>query len=153
MDLVDALLAATAALREADVAHGVCGGIAVTLRGATRSTGDIDLLVPPAEVPAAMDALRPLGWTYAALPMTFGAGTSLERRVQRVSRLEGKAVISIHLIEAVGPLAEVWASRIVMELPSGAVPVVSFDGLAHMKRLAGRPQDLADLDRLELLDG
>lgn len=39
-----------------------------------------------------------------------------------------------------------------IELPEDRLWVVSLEGLAEMKRLAGRPQDIADLQRLGLDD-
>jgi hypothetical protein len=45
VNLVDELHAIAGALRSAGVRHAVCGGLAVTLHGATRMTKAIDLLV------------------------------------------------------------------------------------------------------------
>jgi len=154
MDLVEAMLAATAALDAAQVTHALCGGIAVTLHGHPRATRDIDLLIPPDALDPALDALRPLGWKFPAFPMTFGEGTDAPRRVQRVSRLEGKKVLSVDLILADGPLATVLEHRITVETADQrVVAVVSLEGLGTMKRLAGRPQDLADLEHLGIADG
>ena len=50
MNLVDELYAITAALTAAGIRYAVCGGVAVTLHGATRSTKDIDLLISPVDV-------------------------------------------------------------------------------------------------------
>ncbi|MEJ7598546.1 MAG: hypothetical protein WKG01_11610 [Kofleriaceae bacterium] len=49
-------------------------------------------------------------------------------------------------------LERVWATRIVLAAGARRVSVVSRDGLVTMKRIAGRPQDLADLAKLEGLD-
>src|SRR6185295_20194395 len=86
VNLVDELHAISAALLDARVRHAVCGGVAVTVHGATRSTKDIDILVAPEDLPRALDAVRPLGYAFAALPMVFDEGTARERRVQRVSK-------------------------------------------------------------------
>jgi hypothetical protein len=153
MDLVQALLASTQALRGAAIDYAICGGIAVTLHGATRSTRDIDLLVEPERIDAALDALRPLGWKFAARPMTFDAGSPTERQVQRVTRIEGKQALSIDLIAASGFLSPVFAGREQLQTPGGPLCVVSRQGLALMKRAAGRPQDLADLQKLGLAGG
>jgi hypothetical protein len=104
VNLVDELHAVCAALVATGVRHAVCGGIAVTVHGATRSTKDIDILVHPDDLGRAMDCVRPLGFTFAALPMTFEEGPDV---------------------------------------------VVSRDTLLRMKRLAGRAQDLVDIEKLE----
>ncbi len=85
--------------------------------------------------------------------MAFDEGTPQQRRVHRVSRLEGEVVLPIDLIEACGVLGDVWASRTRLELPEASVSIVSREGLLRMRRLAGRSQDLADVERLERGDG
>jgi len=152
MNLVDELHAVSRALSAAGISFAVCGGIAVTIHGATRTTKDIDLLVAPDDVPRALEAVRPLGYTYVALPMAFDAGTPAERRVQRVTKLDGGSSISLDLIAEAGALAGLLEDRIRVELPEGTIVVVSLASLQRMKRLAGRAQDLADLEKLETPD-
>ena len=53
----------------------------------------------------------------------------------------------ITTLDAVEPA---WSSRVRARWRSRDIWTVSLDGLARMKRLAGRPQDLADLDNLGL---
>lgn len=152
MNLVDELHAVSRALSDAGVAYAICGGVAVTIHGATRSTKDIDLLVAPDDVPRALSAVHPLGYVYVALPMAFDAGTPRERRVQRATKLEGGVSLSLDLIHEAGGLAGLLADRIHVDLPEGPVTVVSIESLRRMKRLAGRAQDLADLEKLETPD-
>ena len=149
MNLVDELHAIAGALVAAGIPHAVCGGIAVTVHGAIRSTKDIDLLVLPGDVARVLEAVRPLGYAFAALPMTFEAGTPRERNVQRVTKIDGKAHLLLDLLLAEGPLAGMLADRVEVQLERGALSVVSRETLIQMKRFAGRPQDLADLEKLE----
>ena len=93
MNLVDELHAIARTLREASIEYAVCGGIAVTIHGATRTTKVIELLVRAAEVQRILELVRQLGYRFAALPMTFDAGTSKERHVQRVSKLNGTGFV------------------------------------------------------------
>ncbi len=149
MNLVDELHAIAAVLAEAGVVYAVCGGVAVTMHGATRSTRDLDLLVAPREIARVLELVRPLGYAFAALPMTFDAGTPRERHVQRVSKIAEGGHLLLDLIAADGALADALDDREVVALPEGPVAVVSRPTLLRMKRLAGRAQDLADLERLE----
>ena len=153
MNLVDELRAVSSALREAGVVHAVCGGIAVTIHGATRSTKDIDILIARADLPAALDAVRPLGYEFAALPMTFDRGTPAERHVRRVTKVEGNEHLILDLILGEAAFAGFLDDRIEVELEDGPLSVVSLSTLAAMKRLAGRDQDLADLASLGLAPG
>lgn len=149
MNLVDELHAIAGALRNAKIPYAVCGGIAVTIYGATRTTKDIDVLIEREDVPRALDAVRALGYVFAALPMTFDAGTERERHVQRVSKLEGDDHLTLDLIIADHAFAGMLEDRIEIDLPEGVLEVVSIEALLRMKRLAGRPQDHADIERLE----
>jgi hypothetical protein len=149
LNLVDELHAVARALHEATIPYAVCGGVAVTIHGATRTTKDIDLLVLRADLPRVLEAVRPLGFAYAALPMTFEAGTPRERHVQRISKLEDGEHLMLDVIVAEGALADMLEGSIVLELPAGPLSVVAREKLLAMKRLAGRPQDLADLQKLE----
>jgi len=149
MNLVDELYSVAAALTAAGVRYAVCGGVAVTLYGATRSTKDIDLLVSPADVPRALDAVRPLGYVFPAFPMTFDAGTERERHVQRVSKIEGTEHLLLDLLIADAAFEGALDDRVEVQLPAGRLVVVSRPVLLRMKRLAGRTQDLADLEKLE----
>lgn len=70
MNLVDELHAISAALRGAGIVHAICGGVAVTIHGATRSTKDLDLLVRAEDVARILDLVRPLGYAFAELPIS-----------------------------------------------------------------------------------
>ena len=96
--------------------------------------------------------MRPLGYVFAALPMTFDAGTPRERHVQRVSKIEGGAHLVLDLLLADAVFAGELDDRVVVQLAEGPLAVVSRAALIRMKRLAARAQDLADLERLEAGD-
>jgi hypothetical protein len=149
MNLVDELHAIARVLADAGLSYAVCGGLAVTIHGATRTTKDIDLLVAPGDVARALAAVAPLGYTFVALPMTFEAGTPRERHVRRVSKIEGDHHLVLDLIVADASLAGTLADRVEIDLPTGRLAVVSRATLLRMKQLAGRAQDLADIDALE----
>lgn len=151
MNLVDELRTVVARLEQAGVDYALCGGVAVTIHGFVRATRDIDLLVAEADVERVLDLLRPEGWRFPAIPMTFDRGTPKERVVQRVSKIQGAQVLVLDLLVVGPPFRAAWQGRERVELTDGALWVVSRQGLAQMKRLAGRAQDLADLEHLERL--
>jgi hypothetical protein len=152
MDIVDALLTVTATLDDAGIPYAICGGIAVTLHGATRSTKDIDLLVRAPDVEPIVDALRPLGWRFRAIPMTFDQGTPAQRRVHRISRVVDDQVFIVDLLEVGDLFQEAFDTRIALPLGDAVLYTVSLDGLTLLKRMAGRPQDIADLEKLGVTD-
>jgi hypothetical protein len=153
MNIVDELHAIAAALGAAKIPYAVCGGIAVTAHGATRSTKDIDIAIAREHVAAALAAVAPLGYTIPAGLMTFGEGSPTERHVQRVNKIVGAQHLVLDLLVAEAAYAGVLDDRIEVVLPAGRVSFVSRDTLIKMKRLAGRPIDLADIEKLERGDG
>jgi hypothetical protein len=153
VNLVDELHAISAALVDAGLRHAVCGGVAVTVHGATRSTKDIDILILPGDLSRALEVVRPLGYRFAALPMVFDEGTERARTVQRVSKLDGGEHLVLDLLLAEASLEGLLDGSVKVELPQGPLVVVSREALIRMKRQAGRPQDLADIEKLETVAG
>jgi hypothetical protein len=149
MNIVDELHAIAAALEAHGIDYAVCGGIAVTIHGATRTTKDIDIVIAPEQVGRALDAVRPLGYAFAAQPMTFEEGTTRERHVQRVTKIAGHEHLMLDLMLADAALDGTLADRVRVELATGTICVVSRATLIRMKQLAGRDQDAADLARLQ----
>jgi hypothetical protein len=153
VNIVAELHAVAAALARAGIRHAVCGGVAVTIHGATRSTKDIDILIAPADVDKALEAVRPIGFKFAALPLVFDEGTPRERHVQRVSKIQGSEHLVLDFLLEQAAFSGLLANPLEVDLPDGALWVVPRDVLVQMKRLAGRHQDLADLEKLESGDG
>lgn len=153
VNIVDELHAIAAALRAAQAPYAVCGGIAVTAYGATRSTKDIDIVIERPHVAAALAAVAPLGYTISSGPRTFGAGTPQERHVQRVNKIVGAAHLVLDLLIADAAYESALDGRVDVALPAGTITFVSRETLLRMKRLAGRPIDLADIEKLEGGDG
>lgn len=83
--------------------------------------------------------------------MVFDASGPLERRILRVSKAEGSDLLTLDLIVASPSFEDVWSTRVLVEWEGRRVPVVSVGGLIRMKRVAGRPQDLVDIENLSAL--
>jgi hypothetical protein len=82
--------------------------------------------------------------------MVFGIRTGTPREVQRVSKLDPRSndSLALDLLVVNADLEAVWRDR-AFDVGGLRIFVVSRDGLATMKRIAGRPQDLVDLAKLE----
>lgn len=149
VDLRQELLNIVEALDSAGVPYALCGGLAVVLHGFPRATQDVDLLVLPEDIDRARAALRNLGYTLEAGPMTFKAGQPGQQELCRISRVAGRDLITLDLLIAGPSLHDVWSTREQFELNGVRLVAVSRAGLVKMKRSAGRPQDLADVESLE----
>jgi hypothetical protein len=151
LDLISELDGLLDAFAAAGVEYALCGGLAVAIHGHPRATMDIDVLIRPEQLTVALDVARRAGFDVPARKMIFGLRTGTPREVQRVSKLDPdtKASMSLDLLLVAPMLENVWADRIVVTWRGREISIVSRAGLATMKRLAGRPQDLADLAALE----
>lgn len=127
--------------------HAVCGGLAVAIHGVVRATVDIDLLIRPESLGAAYDAAGSLGYDIRGLEISFKERAVEIRRVSKVD-VDGE-VLSLDLLLVTPQIENVWLSRESIEYFGSRLSVISRDGLIEMKRIAGRPQDLADIARLE----
>ena len=81
--------------------------------------------------------------------MVFDEGGERERHVQRVSKLEGREHLAIDLLLETSSFSGFLDDRLEVILPEGRLWVVSRETLVRMKRLAGRAQDLADIEKLD----
>lgn len=148
MKVLDELTGVAAALDEAGVAYALVGGLAVAVWGAPRATKDIDLLVEPEALEVALQAVARRGFTLRAAPLKFRDGME----VQRVNKVEGGAHMTVDFILVDGDLDGVWSSRQEVPTEHGPLWVVSRDALIAMKARAARPQDIADIERMQEID-
>jgi hypothetical protein len=149
-DVIATLDAVIDVFNSTEIAYALCGGLAVNLHGHVRATKHIDILIPREALERARAAVRPLGFDIDAGPIPFGIGTPNERILYRVSRIIDGQLSTIDLMIVTPALESAWVSRVCARWRGRDIWTVSLEGLAKMKRLAGRPQDLADLDNLGL---
>ncbi|MBI5517975.1 MAG: hypothetical protein HY909_29655 [Deltaproteobacteria bacterium] len=153
MDVVSEFEALVTALAVREVDYAVCGGFAVNIHGHVRATRDIDLLVRREALEVVQEVARSLGFTISAGPLPFSAGTPEERELHRVTKIEGALFLTLDLLVVTPIFEDVWREREAFAWKGKVIPTVSLEGLAKMKRLAGRYQDLADLENLGLGGG
>jgi hypothetical protein len=149
-DLIDELAGVIAAMDAATIPYAVCGGLALGILGYPRATIDIDLLIAPEDVDRAKAAVGRAGFDVPARKMIFGLRAGKRREVLRISKLDADgAMLTLDLLLAGEELVEVYRTRIQVPWQGRSIWVVTREGLATMKRLAGRPRDLSDLATLE----
>ncbi len=142
------------ALEKAGVRFAVAGGHAVALHGATRGTLDVDIVLAMSKenFAAAEKALTGIGLS-SRLPLD-----AAEVFAFRKEYLERRNLIAWNFIDARDP-ARLLDIVLTWELKPGEIarvraagrdiPVLSKSALIAMKRAAGRPQDLVDVEALE----
>jgi hypothetical protein len=128
------------------VEFALCGGLAVSAYGPIRATEDIDFLIREEALEPALQAAAEVGYDIRGFDISF-KDRSVE--IQRVSRIVDREVISLDLLLVTPEVEDVWANRRRIDFLGMSLYVVSRDGLIKMKKQAGRPQDLIDIDKLE----
>lgn len=136
-----------------EVPFVVIGGWAVIAHGFVRATKDVDVLIPEdagvisraSTALASVGAIRLSGQPVLAGSPMPPSGWQVDTTLGRIDLLP----------EGLPPLdfASVMASAISTQIDDVPVSVSGLGHLAAFKRMAGRPQDRADLDELAALHG
>ena len=150
------------ALNRADVRYVVVGGVATVLHGFARLTAGVDLVIDlnPGEARKAIRALGALGLRPRAPvdPLAFADP------VARTSWIRDKGMRVFSFWDPTQPMREVdlfvehpiefeglFARAEIVPLDTTSVRVASIADLIALKRSAGCPQDLADIEALEAI--
>ena len=149
MDLREELLSLVDLFAAEGIEYAVCGGIALAIHGYPRLTRDIDVLIRPEDVERAVTAVASLGFVLDAGELPFESGTPRARKVRRISKTSGPEGLTLDLLIVSPVLESAWGSRGVFRWEGRDLRAVSREGLAEMKRLAGRDQDIVDAKKLE----
>lgn len=151
VNLFDELVAIVFALERAKIDYAVCGGMAVAIHGLARATKDIDLLILREDLVRVQDVVRGLGFILDGGILPMGAGERFERDIYRISKVIDKKLLTLDLLIVNPLLQQAFEAREYYEWQGVRLQAVSPAGLYVMKKLAGRPQDIADLQRLGML--
>lgn len=146
LDLYDELRRLIAAFDEHKIEYALCGGLAMAIFDRPRATVDIDLLIEAESLVQVIDLAKALGYSIRGPDMSF-ANEAVEIRVSKIDHETG-FVLSLDLLLVTPQIQEIWDSRVQANWEGGKLFVVSLEGLIVLKRLSGRPQDIADIDAL-----
>lgn len=149
-NLFTELIGLTSEFRRQGLDYAVCGGLALAVYGFPRATKDIDVLVVEQSLPQIKAAAKRCGFTITGTTMTFGSGDRLVRVIKPLPPGEDVLILDLMLVGEHN--RDAWETRREVETTIGTVCVAGVEGLKNMKRRAGRPHDLADLQRLEEIE-
>lgn len=139
----------------------VVGGVAVNLHGHQRFTKDLDLALELAGegLLAALRALREEGYR-PSLPVRIEdfADASIreewirEKNMQVLQMYHDQRRVTVDIMVSIPvDFDELWKEAVEVPLSRTTVKVASLEHLIRMKRHAGRPQDLGDVEALEAI--
>ncbi len=158
---VHSVQAIVSALNRAETKYLIVGGLAVNAHGYVRLTRDVDIVLEldPGNVRRGLSALFDIGYQMSipARPQDFADPETREdwRRSKGMITLKlwsdehQRTPIDIFVYEPFN-FAKEFATAMAVELYPGLFArVVSLETLLKMKRDAGRPQDLLDIEELQ----
>ena len=152
------------ALNDADVRYLIVGGLAVVAHGYVRATVDIDIVLNLEKENAlrAMKALDAIGYR----PLVPVAATDFADEAIRRRWIEDKNMIVFQMrnpdrestrldifVDEPFSFAKELAEAKWEDVAGIQAPVLRLERLLQMKRESGRPQDLLDIEQLELIAG
>ena len=149
-------------LNTARVRYVVVGGLATVLHGYARLTADVDLAVDlaPEEATKLIQALVAKGFRpqVPVLPEEFANPAVREvwlrekhmRAFSLVDPTNPMRVVDL-LLKPEVPFEELLVRSREVLLNRTKIRIASIDDLIALKRQAGRPQDLADIEQLETI--
>ncbi len=140
------------ALNQRGIDYAVCGGVAVAFHGYPRFTKDIDILIRSVDLDRALQVAKDLGFILPSGRIPFDVGKPTEREIYRISKAEGEELLTLDLLVVAPVFESAWKDRERFEWQKREVGMVSHEGLIKMKEIAGRPQDLVDIERLRAGD-
>ncbi len=128
-----------------DVRFLIVGGYAVAAHGLPRYTGDLDarVWVGAENASRVVRSLEAFGFS------NLGLSDEDFNQPDRVVQL-GYPPYRIDILTSIEGVEfdGAWERRVVLDLDGIEVPFIGRDDLLTNKRVAGRPQDIADLERL-----
>ncbi len=149
------------ALNDAQVQYLIVGGLAVNAHGFVRLTRDVDIVLAldPENATRGLDTLRAIGYhmSIPAQPEEFADAATREKWRQEKGMIvlklwsdeHRRTPVDIFVYEPFDFLTEAAAAPSLEVCAGVSARVVSFETLLEMKRTAGRPQDLIDIEELK----
>ena len=147
IDIIDELKLLIAKLDEQKIEYALCGGLALAIYDRPRATADIDLLILADSAESIFVAAESLGYTIRGLDLDFANGDVQIKRVSKIDQMS-RFVLTLDLLLVTQETQHIWDSRVQAMWEGRPLVVVSRDGLIALKKLSGRPQDLADISAL-----
>lgn len=146
--LYDELTSLAHALNEHGIEYALCGGIALAIHGHARATVDIDMLVLSESLSKILTIAEQLGYTIRDLDLSLHNEAVEIRRVSKIDP-DTKFVLTLDMILVTDTIRNIWETRVSANWQGGKLVVVSREGLIALKKISGRPQDVADIAALE----
>ena len=148
MDIADELRRLVSELNERGVDYALCGGMALVVHGITRTTIDIDLLIPAESLSTVFSIAASLNYNVRGMDLSFADGAVEIRRVSKIDPADGE-LLSLDLLLVTPQVLGSWQTRIAADWEGLKLWVVSKQGLVDLKELRRSDLDLIDIKALK----
>jgi hypothetical protein len=150
-------------LQKNNIRYAVAGGVALVLHGVVRFTADLDLIVDLEQenLKRFIQAMTELGYRPRNPVKAEGLldpATRVQWQQEKgmevfsfVDPLQPMTLIDVFIEEKI-PFREVMKDLLSVTAKGITIPVVSLPHLKALKKAAGRPQDLADIEAIEEIE-
>jgi hypothetical protein len=150
-------------LQKNNVRHAVAGGVALVLHGVIRFTADLDLIVDleRENLRRFLHAMNELGYRPRNPVQVEDFLDPVKRALWKrekgmevfsfVDPAQPMTLVDVFVEEKI-PFQEIERDLVRITAKGLTIPVVSPLHLKRLKKAAGRPQDLADIEALEALE-
>jgi hypothetical protein len=150
------------ALNEAEARYVVVGGVATVLHGYARFTADLDLMIDlePAEARKVLGVLTEIG-LKPRVPVAVDdfADPRVRGEWRRTKNMQVFSLVDpdnpMRVVDLFidNPIAfsDLLSASKQVELETTSVRIAAIDDLIRLKRMAGRPHDLIDIENLEAI--
>jgi len=148
--LITVLKTAAFALRAADIPYCLAGGLAVSMLARPRATEDVDLIVDvdAKELVRLEQVLRQAFEVVQVSPLRRFDRVSIWRYLVTAEGLPGRLAVLDLILADRDEYRQAIAHAIDIDLDGTPVAVIDAERLIAVKRLAGRPIDLLDIESL-----
>jgi len=148
MDIADELRRLVSELNDRGVDYALCGGMALVVHGITRTTIDIDLLIPAEALSTVFNIAASINYNVRGKDMSFADGAVEIRRVSKIDPVDGE-LLSLDLLLVTPQVLGSWQTRIAVDWEGLKLWVVSRQGLVDLKELRRSDMDLIDIKALK----
>jgi hypothetical protein len=150
-------------LQERNIRYAVAGGVALVLHGVVRLTADLDLIVylEQENLKRFVQVMNDLGYRprVPVRPEDFldpanRESWKREKGMEVFSFFkqdQSMSLIDVFIDEKI-PFDEIKREMVHVSAKGITIPVVSIPHLKRLKKAAGRPQDIADIEALEAME-
>lgn len=139
-------------LEQRKIRYVVAGGVAVVLHGVPRATMDLDLIVhlDRENMSKFIQGMTQLGF-LPKVPVNPEELADPQKRQTWMREKEIMSLVDVFIQEPIA-FAELENEKVIVTIEKVPISIVSKRHLKQLKKVAGREQDLADVQTLQELD-